>query len=405
MSVRRIPIAATLVVALVGGAGQFARADVTSTVVDLPSRGQTQRILHVRPDAPIANLVALPGSDGVLRIQPDGRFLAGGCFPVNRTQSAIADHRIAIAFVDASTDGSVRNTADLLAVVNYMQSRDNVPVWIIGGSSSTGAVLKMALSLPAEMQVGVIFFSPELLDAAASAQNTRPTLVVFHVDDNLQAGDDVYARMTAAPVKELAMLTGGNPQGCGYHLFNGIETKFSNATVGFIEKVSSTYWLASGSVVPAVEFYHQGLDHYFLTHVAGEIDKLDAGVAIKGWIRTGQSFNVYQPGTAGTSPVCRFYIPPTDGDSHFYGRGTDECVATGAAHPTFVNEDPEFFKMVLPAAGVCPAGTRNVYRTFSNRPDANHRYLVDRTIRDAMTAKNWLAEGDGPDLVVMCSPL
>ena len=36
--------------------------------------------------------------------------------------------------------------------------------------------------------------------------------------------------------------------------------------------------------------------------------------------------------------------------------------------------------------------------------DANHRYMTDRTVRDQMVAKGWLAEGDGPDLVVMCAP-
>ena len=103
--------------------------------------------------------------------------------------------------------------------------------------------------------------------------------------------------------------------------------------------------------------------------------------------------------------MCRYYIPPDKGDSHFYGRGTAECTATGAANPTFINEDPQFFHVRLPAAGVCPEGTRNVYRTFSNRTDANHRYMVDPAIRDHMVARGWLAEGDGPDLVVMCAPL
>jgi len=35
--------------------------------------------------------------------------------------------------------------------------------------------------------------------------------------------------------------------------------------------------------------------------------------------------------------------------------------------------------------------------------DANHRYTSSRIVRDQMTAKGWLAEGDGPDLMVMCS--
>jgi hypothetical protein len=45
-----------------------------------------------------------------------------------------------------------------------------------------------------------------------------------------------------------------------------------------------------------------------------------------------------------------------------------------------------------------------VYRVFNNRRDANHRYMTDRNMRDLMMANGWLAEGDGPDLVVMCAP-
>jgi hypothetical protein len=102
--------------------------------------------------------------------------------------------------------------------------------------------------------------------------------------------------------------------------------------------------------------------------------------------------------------VCRYYIPPAKGDSHFFGRGVVECADTGTRNPTFVLEDPAFMHMQMPAAGVCPPGTVRVYRVFSNRPDANHRYMIDPAIRDQMVAQRWLAEGDGPDLVVMCAP-
>lgn len=157
------------------------------------------------------------------------------------------------------------------------------------------------------------------------------------------------------------------------------------------------------STATAIEYYNAGLDHYFVTHIAAEIAMLDAGV-IRGWARTHQSFKVYTASGAGTSPVCRFYIPPASGDSHFYGRGTTECTNTGAANPSFINEDPQFFHVVLPTAGNCPAGLIVVYRVFSNRFDANHRYLILRSLRDEMVARGWLAEGDGPDLVVMCVP-
>ena len=153
-----------------------------------------------------------------------------------------------------------------------------------------------------------------------------------------------------------------------------------------------------------VEFYHASFDHYFITWMPDEIDKLDAGAQIKGWTRTGYGFKTYTSPQSGTSPVCRYYIPPALGDSHFFGRGTVECNATGQKNPSFVLEDPSFMHMFLPVAGVCPANTIQVYRVFSNRPDANHRYMTSKAVRDQMVAKGWLAEGDGPDLVVMCAP-
>ncbi|MFO1304324.1 MAG: hypothetical protein U1F54_11360 [Burkholderiales bacterium] len=153
-----------------------------------------------------------------------------------------------------------------------------------------------------------------------------------------------------------------------------------------------------------VEYYNAALDHYFITWLPAEIAILDAGTQIKGWARTGYTFKTYRTAQTGASPVCRYYIPPALGNSHFFGRGTVECSATGQSNPTFVLEDPAFMQMFLPAAGACPQNTTQVYRVFSNRPDANHRYMTDKTVRTQMVTKGWLAEGDGPDLVVMCAP-
>ena len=159
-----------------------------------------------------------------------------------------------------------------------------------------------------------------------------------------------------------------------------------------------------GPTVQVVEFYNQALDHYFITWMGNEIALLDAGTTIKGWARTGQSFKAYVTAQTGTTNVCRIYIIPVRGDSHFFGRGQKECNDTMTAHPDFVLEDPAFMAMILPVAGVCPTGTTNVYRVFSNRPDANHRYMTSTAIRAQMVTKGWVVEGDGPDAVVMCAP-
>jgi serine protease len=157
-------------------------------------------------------------------------------------------------------------------------------------------------------------------------------------------------------------------------------------------------------VSTVVEYHNAALDHYFVTWLPEEIAALDAGVPFPGWKRTGQSFRTFTTPDAGTSPVCRYYIPPARGDSHFYGRGAAECEATGLAQPSLVLEASRFMHMMLPNAGTCPANATPVYRVFNNRADANHRYLTDRSLRSQMIARGWIAEGDGPDFVVMCAP-
>ncbi len=398
MKLSAIPALALLVVA-----SSVTLAQTTTMVVDVPTRGVTQRFLYVRPAAPLANIIALPGGDGRFDLQSDGTIgnIASRCFPVYRVRQALADRGFAIGFVDAASDGNVRDEHDSGEVLRYMQQHDNVPTWVIGGSASTGAVAVLASYLPAGDPVGVIFFSPIPIATSLMASVRRDALIVYHVLDYGAAANALYNGLTSAPAKEEAGFGGGNNNSCGYHLFNGIDDLFLTTIADFMQ----TY---NNSLVPdvavAIEYYHRGLDHYFLTHREDQIAILDAGDVIKGWTRTGQSFKVWTAPRADTSPVCRFYIPPEKGDSHYYGRDPVECNATAAREPTFIEEDPQFFHIVLPTDGVCPAGTRNVYRVFSNRPDVNHRYMVDPAIRDQMVAQGWIAEGAGPDVVVMCAP-
>ena len=58
----------TLVAALAAGLASAAANATTTTVVDVPTRGVLQRFLYVHPDAPVANIVALGGGDGVFGI-------------------------------------------------------------------------------------------------------------------------------------------------------------------------------------------------------------------------------------------------------------------------------------------------------------------------------------------------
>ena len=159
------------------------------------------------------------------------------------------------------------------------------------------------------------------------------------------------------------------------------------------------------NLVDVVEFYNASLDHYFISSLAADIQALDSG-KFAGWTRTGLGFKAYDGPAAGMSPVCRFYIPPAQGDSHFYSASPAECTDVQAKFPTFDYESPAVMYVGLPDAvsGACSAGTTPVYRLWNMRADTNHRYTTDLTVRASMLAKGYVPEGYGPDGVAMCSP-
>jgi Bacterial Ig domain/Repeat of unknown function (DUF5648) len=161
----------------------------------------------------------------------------------------------------------------------------------------------------------------------------------------------------------------------------------------------------SESTANAIEFYAASLDHYFISASQPEIDALDTG-KIPGWARTGNMFKVYAQAVAVASPVCRIYIPPLYGDSHFFSASPTECSDVIAKYPFFDYEAGDVFYIDTPdaATGACPNGDAPVYRLWNNRADTNHRYTTSQSLRNEMVAKGYVAEGYGPDAVIMCSP-
>jgi serine protease len=172
---------------------------------------------------------------------------------------------------------------------------------------------------------------------------------------------------------------------------------------GAVKAAQAISGLSGPSVV--VEYYWATRDHYFISAAPAEIAALDAAPP-GGWTRTGLGFHGYLAPQAGASPVCRFYLPPVAGDSHFYSASPAECAAVAVKFPTFVYEAPNVFYIPLPDAitGACPAGTIPVYRLWNNRVDGNHRYTTDPAVKAQMLARGYVPEGYGPDSVIMCSP-
>ena len=105
-------------------------------------------------------------------------------------------------------------------------------------------------------------------------------------------------------------------------------------------------------VTRVVEYYHAGLDHYFMTADPAEIDALDTG-RLTGWQRTGMGFNVVvgsASAAGGASAVCRYYGRPEAGlDTHFYSASPEECAAVARKWPDqWLLESSNVFQIHLP---------------------------------------------------------
>ena len=157
--------------------------------------------------------------------------------------------------------------------------------------------------------------------------------------------------------------------------------------------------------VPVVEYYHAAFNHYFITALPREIAILDRGI-IAGWSRTGLEFGAFVQPVSGTSPVCRFFSAAfAETGAHFQTPLASECAAV-RKHAEWSLESDEAFYVFLPNAdGTCGGRRRPVFRLYNNGETGapNHRYTTDVAVREQMIAQGWIAEGIGPDAVVICS--
>jgi Repeat of unknown function (DUF5648) len=165
------------------------------------------------------------------------------------------------------------------------------------------------------------------------------------------------------------------------------------------------------------EYFHAGLGHYFLAVSQREKADLDAGRRT-GWERTGKYFRSLDDDNAYgvmTVPVCRYYLPPPLGDTHFFSAFADECEAVARLWPDAILETAEAFRVALPerTSGMClpeissddpdaSTVTVPVYRVWNGQPDTNHRYTRSFAEQSEMTRRGWIAEGYGTQGVAMC---
>ena len=151
----------------------------------------------------------------------------------------------------------------------------------------------------------------------------------------------------------------------------------------------------------AVEYFHAGYGHYFVSAFPEEVAALDSG-AIPGWTRTRQVFDVFPLGTPSTSDTCRFWSGDTFApkSSHFYAASETECTSV-RQNPDWQFEG-EVFAVGTTILGVaCGEGLTPLYRLYNDGKGGapNHRYTTSTWIAAVMPGQGWIPEGSGLGIV------
>jgi hypothetical protein len=195
---------------------------------------------------------------------------------------------------------------------------------------------------------------------------------------------------TVAPIT-VAGLANDLPHTCEVRAANAAGSSLSSASVRVMPSALKSV---------AVEYFHAGFGHYFLTAQDDEISGLDAGAYGGAFARTGRQFAVWNASTPGSVAVCRFFtITFAPKSSHFYTANPAECDGVK------LNPDWEYEKLAFhvrpPGAGTCPAGTVPVFRVYNagSTGAPNHRFTRDAAVRDLILAQGFVSEG-----VAMCAP-
>jgi hypothetical protein len=224
----------------------------------------------------------------------------------------------------------------------------------------------------------------------------------FRTNGSVRFGP-VDASYSTLPSDDVTALWGGYDDDDGYYQFTGLAVATNSPGAHL------TFGPGVAGINALIEYHSSALDDYFLTALPYEIEALDSET-IPGWQRTGYSvvawtspFATGQAPPADLTPVCRLYIPPIDGDSHFYSVSKAECAGVPAQHPEVVFETDAAFFATLPdlQTGACPPGQAPVYRLWNPR-GSGHRYTTQTAVRDDMRLRGYIVEGHGQDGVAMC---
>jgi hypothetical protein len=221
---------AAIFVALVSGS---AFADETVSI------GGSRAVL-IKPNAPRASVILIPGGDGAINAGDHGDIHSLNFNQLVRTRQAYAARGLAVLVVDANTplDGAVQ----------YMAAIKR-PVTVIGTSRGT---IRAAEGIARGARPDALVLTSGFLSAGSgSGQNVMSilgspaslprTLVIHHSQDGcrvtLPAGVDPFVKWSAGRARAVWVSGGineGDPcQARAHHGFNGLDGQIVGIAAGF----------------------------------------------------------------------------------------------------------------------------------------------------------------------------
>jgi len=198
------------------------------------------RAVLIKPNAPRASVILMPGGNGAIRAGDQGDIHGLNLNQLVRTRQAYAARGLAVLVVDADTN--------LARAVEYMAAIKR-PVTVIGTSRGT---LRAAQGIARGARPDALVLTSGFLSRdSGSGENVMAilgspaslphTLVIHHSADScratLPAGVEPFIKWSAGRAR-VAWVSGGKEEGdpCeagGHHGFNGLDGEIVGLAAGF----------------------------------------------------------------------------------------------------------------------------------------------------------------------------
>jgi hypothetical protein len=260
MKWRWLPIAAWLLF----GAGTAIAAERIETIPTRP--GVTQGLYLVTPErAPWATAILYVGGEGRIHLGPDGPSEESDNF-LMRIRDQLTGAGLMLVYPDTPSDKSPgygnfrsdpRHATDAQAILNWLHSQNDGPVFIIGTSRGTISAAYIASHLEPNAIAGVALTSSVTrttrsagaIDSTMLAGIHIPALVMANKDDRcfVTPPDDVPFLLNGlknSPHKDSSLLGGGSTpksgpcEGLAGHGYYGIEDQAAKVLIDWMKGIA-----------------------------------------------------------------------------------------------------------------------------------------------------------------------